>query len=579
MAEPSAAPHLAAGHWLDQPADAALRELQTLVDAAQRAGDGPALALGLLWLGQVQGAVSLPDAIPTLQRARAEAARVGDPVLRCHAFLAQARHDADNGLHARALAACRGVAELARAQGESALARQALFTSGTSLCHLGEHDLALEAFEEARMLLRANPASLSPADHRIAQGRYAAAEAQAWLMRGGLLLEASGPEAAADALQRARRLGERACEALLGASPRFSHAALFSLVRVLLEAGEPDEARRRVSQVVEADPEPAPPASLALAQRVLAETMIELRVGESDASRVLQRLRELESVQHPRVLGGDLRLSYLRCQFEAFERAGCHAEALACQRQWSHTKARVRASLAQEHNRWTRETLGSLRSEADDFVTNELRAPLRHAHGELVALAAAEASPARREGLDRAARGVKRALDIADQYLSVMRAEHLTQEDLGPVDLSALAEDVCEQMAPPAGSGPGVRRAIEPGVRVTGDQLLLMRAVANLLSNALKHAPEGTAVTVTLCSDPEQARLTVTDRGPGLPVDMRVRLFQRFATGAVRKGNGLGLALVARAARVHRARIVVDSEPGRGTAVTLIIARLDDGQA
>jgi hypothetical protein len=40
------------------------------------------------------------------------------------------------------------VAELARAQGESALARQALFIGGTSLCHLGEHDLALEAFED-----------------------------------------------------------------------------------------------------------------------------------------------------------------------------------------------------------------------------------------------------------------------------------------------------------------------------------------------------------------------------------------------------------------------------------------------
>ena len=578
MAELSVAPALVAGHWLDQPAEEALRELQARVDEALKVGDGHALALGLLWLGQVQSAVDQPDAMATLQRARAEAARVGNPVLRCHAFLAQARHDADHGLHARALAACRGVAELARAQGESALARQALFIGGTSLCHLGEHDLALEAFEEARMLLRANPASLSAADHRIALGRYAAAEAQAWLMRGGLLLEASGPEAAADALQRARRLGEQACEALLGGSPRFSHSALFSLVRVLLEAGEPDAARRWVSRVAEAGPEPAPPGSLALAQRVLAETMIDLKVGDADATGLLQRLRELESVRHPRVLGGDLRLSYLRCQFEAFERAGCHAEALACLRLWSHTMARVRASRAQENNRWTRVTLGSLRSEADDFVTNELRAPLRHAHGELVALAAAEGSAARRESLDRAARGVQRALDIADQYLSVMRAEHLTQEDLGPVDLSALAEDVCEQMAPPAGSGPGLRRAIEPGVRVTGDQLLLMRAVANLLSNALKHAPEGTSVMVTLCGEPQQARLTVTDRGPGLPVDMRVRLFQRFATGAVRKGNGLGLALVARAARVHRARIVVDSEPGRGTAVTLIIARLEDGQ-
>ena len=59
--------------------------------------------------------------------------------------------------------------------------------------------------------------------------------------------------------------------------------------------------------------------------------------------------------------------------------------------------------------------------------------------------------------------------------------------------------------------------------------------------------------------------------GPGLPLDMRVRLFQRFATGAVRKGNGLGLAMVARVARVHEARIQVDSEMGHGTAVTLLL--------
>jgi signal transduction histidine kinase len=568
---------MAVVHWLDQPAEAALQALEALVAEAQQAGDGPALALGLLWLGQVQGTISHPDANATLQRARAEAARAGDPSLRCQAFLAQARHDADNGQHARALAACRGVADLARAQGESTLARQALFTSGTSLCHLGEHDLALEAFEEARMLLRANPGSLAREDHRIAAGRYAAAEAQAWLMRGGLLLEASGPAAAADALQRAQRLGEQACEALLGASARFSHAALFGLVRVLLEGGEADRARDWVARVVDACPQPAPAGSLALTQRVLSETMIELKVGAAEPAHVLRRLGELESVRHPRVLAGDLRLSYLRCQFEAFELAGRHAEALASQRQWSHTKARVRASLAQEHNRWTRETLGSLRAEADDFVTNELRAPLRHAHAELASLAAGEGNAVRREGLDRAARGVQRALDIADQYLSVMRAEHLRQEDLAAVDLSALAEDVCEQMAPPAGSGPTLLRTIEPGVQVTGDQLLLMRAVANLLSNALKHAPEGSAVMVTLSSEPQQARLTVTDHGPGLPVDMRVRLFQRFATGAVRKGNGLGLALVARAARVHRARIIVDSEPGRGTAVTLIIGRREDG--
>jgi signal transduction histidine kinase len=69
-----------------------------------------------------------------------------------------------------------------------------------------------------------------------------------------------------------------------------------------------------------------------------------------------------------------------------------------------------------------------------------------------------------------------------------------------------------------------------------------------------------------------RVRLSVADAGPGLPLDMRVRLFQRFATGSVRKGNGLGLAMVARAARVHQAGIEVDSGPGRGTTVSLLLA-------
>jgi signal transduction histidine kinase len=576
MAELLAPAPVFTGNWLDQPADAAMAALSALADEAGQAGDAAAQVQAWLWLGQIQSAVGLADGAVAVERARAEAACLNDPVLMCRGLLAQAQHDADCGAHARALAACRSAAELARTQGDAVLVRQALFTSGTSLCHLGEHDMALEALEEARMLLRTNPHSLPAEDHEAALGRYAGAQAQAWLMRGGLLLEASGPGAAVDALRWARQLGEQACTALLGASPRFSHAALFGLVRVLLEAGEGDLARDWVDRVARGRPAEPPPGSLARALGVLSEAMIDLRAGGQDAEAVLARLAELEAVRHPRVVGGDLRLAYLRCRFEACEMSGRFVEALAHQRQWSHTKARVRAKLAQEHNRWTRETLSILRVEADDFVTHELRAPLGQAHAALRELVGEEPDATRRESLGRAAHSVRRALDIADQYLSVMRAEHLRPEDLAELDLSALAEDVCDQMAPPAGATPTLQRTIEPGIHVIGDRLLLMRAVANLLSNALKHAPAGSAVDLRLERQEGQAHMTVVDRGPGLPVDMRVRLFQRFATGAVRKGNGLGLALVARAARVHRARIIVDSETGRGTAVTLIMGSSDD---
>lgn len=562
----------AAQHWLDRPAEQALRDLDRCVCEAEQRGDRPVLIEALSWQGLVRGTLGRSDAVEALNRARVLSEDLDEPSLRCRTILARTRLDCDRGVHAGALAGCRAALDLARPLGQSALVRQALFDSATSLCYLGEHDLAVEAFEEARMMLRAEPDAMSADDRQVALGRYAAGQAQAWLMRAGLLLEASGPEQAADAFARARRLGEQACTMLQRASPRFSHSALFGLVRVLLEAGESSEARRWVARVIDSAPSPAPSGSLAMAHVLLSEAMIELRDGNGAAvRRVREQLRAVEAVPHPRVTGGDLRLSLLRCLFEVNERLGDCARALEYQHQWSRTKARVRAALAVEHGRWTRETLSTLRAEADRFVMQDLRAPLLNADallGELVDQHGAEDA---RAGLARAQHSVRRAIDIADQYLGVMRAEHLRAADLQVLDLGPLVNDVCDQMAPLAAAGVRLERRVRRQVRVRGDQMLLMRALGNLLSNAFKHAPAGTAVRVRLQQRQDGVWLSVSDQGPGMPLDMRVRLFQRFATGSVRKGNGLGLAMVARAARVHQARIEVDSEIGKGTTVALVL--------
>lgn len=213
------------------------------------------------------------------------------------------------------------------------------------------------------------------------------------------------------------------------------------------------------------------------------------------------------------------------------------------------------------------------RTEAQAVIRTVVRAPLQQASQELQALAgdARGTAPAGRTGLQRASHSVQRAVDIADQYLGVIRAEHLRPEDLSVLDLAALVDDVCEQMAPPPGTPVRLERELHRPTFVRGDTALLMRALGNLMSNAFKHAPAGTAVTVTLAPVEGGALLSVADRGPGLALDMRARLFQRFSTSAVRKGNGLGLAMVARAARVHGARIEVDSEPGCGTTVRLLL--------
>lgn len=426
------------------------------------------------------------------------------------------------------------------------------------------------------MMLRSAPGALNEGDRRVAMGRYATGQAQAWLMRGGLLLEAGGRDAASEAFARARTLSEQACEVLSDASPRFGQPALFGLVRVLLETGDEVGAKRWMQRVSDAARPPA--GSLALAHARLSEAMLDLRAGDSDPHRVLNRLADVDRVAHPRVRSGDLQLALLRCRFEAHEQAGQPESALECQRRWSETKSRLRTRVAREHSLWSRGMLAQWRAEADEVVTYALREPLQHAVAALSTVAEVDAgSRVGQSALRRAEHSVKRAIDIADQYLSVMRAEHIRAEDLGLIDLSALVDDVCEQMAPAPGSDVALQRRVEDSVLIQGDDVLLMRALGNLLSNAFKHAPPRSTVAVELVRVPDGARLSVSDAGPGLPLEMRARLFQRFATGAVRKGNGLGLAMVARAARVHQARITVDSELGSGTTVGITLPTMGHG--
>jgi two-component system, OmpR family, sensor kinase len=73
--------------------------------------------------------------------------------------------------------------------------------------------------------------------------------------------------------------------------------------------------------------------------------------------------------------------------------------------------------------------------------------------------------------------------------------------------------------------------------------------------------------------------LSVSDQGPGLPLAMRTRLFERYASGRGDGGNGLGLALVARVARLHGARVAVQTQAGQGTTVSLSMKLVQIGFA
>jgi signal transduction histidine kinase len=101
---------------------------------------------------------------------------------------------------------------------------------------------------------------------------------------------------------------------------------------------------------------------------------------------------------------------------------------------------------------------------------------------------------------------------------------------------------------------------------IDGNRSLISQALANLVDNAIKYTPAGGSVTVTALETPQGVELHVSDTGPGIPVEERARVVERFVRlDASRNtpGTGLGLSLVAAVARLHDARLILeDNKPG-----------------
>jgi signal transduction histidine kinase len=98
---------------------------------------------------------------------------------------------------------------------------------------------------------------------------------------------------------------------------------------------------------------------------------------------------------------------------------------------------------------------------------------------------------------------------------------------------------------------------------------MVREVLDNLVGNALKHAPAGTAVVVSARAEGDQVRLDVRDQGPGIPEDEQGRLFERWTrTDSSRArqlpGYGLGLSIVKRLVTAHGGTLGLSSRPGEG---------------
>ena len=164
---------------------------------------------------------------------------------------------------------------------------------------------------------------------------------------------------------------------------------------------------------------------------------------------------------------------------------------------------------------------------------------------------------------------------VVTNFLNFARPEQLT---LTSVDLEALCERAAEEVRNDARVAGGEVIVKGEFGRITGDEVLLKQAISNLLRNAVEAcvgASKAPEIELRSEVDPGQRslRVIVNDNGPGVPPEMRERIFRPFVTSK-RSGTGLGLALVQKIVVFHNGRIVAGASPQGGASfqVTLPIS-------
>lgn len=204
-----------------------------------------------------------------------------------------------------------------------------------------------------------------------------------------------------------------------------------------------------------------------------------------------------------------------------------------------------------------------------DSLAHDLRSPLGRLVRHLEGAADEDADPAlRRTRVEQALREAENVLATATALLDISRIDAgIGAEQFAAVDLARLAADVTELYEAAAEErGLTLECDAAPGLTVTGHDQLLALALSNLVDNALKDAPAGSAVTVSAGIDDGHPVLGVADHGPGIPEADRERALGRFVRLDPSRGGpgaGLGLALVAAVARMHGAQIrLEDNRPG-----------------
>jgi len=226
-----------------------------------------------------------------------------------------------------------------------------------------------------------------------------------------------------------------------------------------------------------------------------------------------------------------------------------------------------------------RRRLRGLESARRDFIANashELRTPIASLGG-FVELLDEDPEPdaASRREFVRTMRGqIERLTKLSTDLLDLSRldADALTLRD-EPIDLTGLAGEVATEFAAAAERHDATVRVVagdgEPHAQA--DRARTAQILRILVDNALKHTAPGTEIVISPASTATEARVAVTDDGPGIDPRSRDRIFDRFYTADSVSGSGLGLAIARELARAMGGDVILNPRRGRGASFSVIL--------
>jgi signal transduction histidine kinase len=203
-------------------------------------------------------------------------------------------------------------------------------------------------------------------------------------------------------------------------------------------------------------------------------------------------------------------------------------------------------------------------------IAHDLRTPLTRLHQRIeMALRKADDVDSLRVAFQAALKDVDSILDTFTALLRIAQLETSERRaQFTEIDLTDLLRTAVELYAPMAEEKEqSIIEKIDDGLTIRGDRELLLQLFANVLENAVRHSPQQALIEIggQRLMD-ETVMVSVRDNGPGIPEDMRSKVFQRFfrlEPSRTTPGSGLGLSMVKAIASLHNISVeLLSNEPG-----------------